>query len=74
MELYARDEGDAGRLPKRSFAVLRNAMLSGELDSGRVPGLVDASERTARRVISTLIERRMLVSESHKAPLAAADP
>jgi Fic family protein len=74
MELYARDEEDAGRLPKRSFAVLREALLSGELERGRVPGLVDASERTARRVISTLIERRVLVSESHKAPLRLGFP
>ncbi|HVY81329.1 MAG TPA: Fic family protein [Steroidobacteraceae bacterium] len=74
MELYVRDEEDAGRLPKRSFAVLREALLSGELDRGRVPGLIDASERTARRVISTLIDRRLLVSESHRAPLRLGFP
>jgi len=69
MELYARDEEEAERLPKRSFAVLHEALLSGELERGRVPGLIDASERTARRVISALVEKRLLVSESHRAPL-----
>ena len=68
MELYVRDEESAERLPRRSFAVLRAALLSGELERGRVPGLIDTSERTARRVISGLVEKRLLVSDSHKAP------
>jgi Fic family protein len=74
MELYVRDEESAERLPKRSFTVLREALLSGELERGRVPGLIDASERTARRVISALIEKRLLISGSHRAPLRLAFP
>jgi hypothetical protein len=74
MELYARDEEDAGRLPKRSFALLREALLSGDLDRGRVPGLIDVSERTARRVVSALIDRRLLASETHRAPLRLGFP
>jgi Fic family protein len=74
MELYARDEENAGRLPKRSFTLLREALLSGDLDRGRVPGLIDVSERTARRVISALIDRRLLISESHRAPLRLGFP
>ncbi len=54
--------------------VLREALLSGELERGRVPALIDASERTARRVISALIEKRVLVSESHKASLRLGFP
>ena len=74
MELYTRDEEDAGRLPKRSFTLLREALLSGDLDRGRVPGLIDVSERTARRVISALIDRRLLVSDSHRAALRLGLP
>jgi Fic family protein len=74
IELYVRDEEDAERLPKRSFALLREALLMGELDRGRVPRLIDVSERTARRVISALVEKRLLVSESHKAPLRLGFP
>lgn len=74
MELYVRDEESAERLPKRSFAVLREALLAGELERGRVPMLIDTSERTARRVISALIEKRLLVSGSHKAPLRLGFP
>ncbi|MBV6418206.1 MAG: hypothetical protein CMLOHMNK_03005 [Steroidobacteraceae bacterium] len=74
MELYVRDEESAERLPTRSFAVLREALLAGDLERGRVPLLIDTSERTARRVISALIERRLLVSGSHKAPLRLGFP
>jgi Fic family protein len=74
MELYIRDEEDAERLPKRSFTVLREAFLSGELDRGRVPGLVDVSERTARRLVSALLDKGLLVSESHRAPLRLGFP
>ncbi len=74
MELYVRDEEEADRLPKRSFAVLREALLSGELERGRVPALIDTSERTARRVVSALLEKRLLVSGSHKAPLRLGFP
>jgi Fic family protein len=74
MELYVRDEESAERLPKRSFTVLREALLSGELERGRVPVLIDASERTARRVVSVLLEKRLLVSGTHKAPLRLGFP
>jgi Fic family protein len=74
MELYLRDEESAGRLPKRSFVLLREALLTGELERGRVPELIDASERTARRVISALIDKRLLLSSSNKAPLRLGFP
>jgi Fic family protein len=74
MELYVRDEEDAERLPKRSFALLREALMAGELERGRVPRLIDVSERTARRVISALVEKGLLVSQSHKAPLRLGFP
>jgi Fic family protein len=74
MELYVRDEESAARLPKQSFTVLREALFSGELERGRVPGLIDASERTARRVISALMEKRLLTSDSHRAPLRLGFP
>jgi hypothetical protein len=54
--------------------VLREALLAGELERGRVPRLIDTSERTARRVISAVPEKRLLVSGSHKAPLRLGFP
>ncbi len=74
VERYARDEEDAGRLPRRSLPVLREALIAGELDRGRVPDLLDVSERSARRVIAELVAQRLLVSDSHKAPLRLGFP
>jgi len=74
MELYVRDEEHAGRLPRRSYAILREALLTGELERGRIAGLIDTSERTARRVVSALIDKRLLLSGSHKAPLRLGFP
>ena len=74
MELYVRDEESAGRLPARSYVILREALLVGEVERGRVPKLTDASERTARRVVAELVEKRLLVSRSHKAPLRLGFP
>ena len=74
MELYVRDEESAGRLPARSFVILREALLAGEVERGRVPKLIDASERTARRVVAELVDKRLLVSRSHKAPLRLGFP
>lgn len=74
MELYVRDEESAGRLPARSYVILREALLVGEVERGRVPKLIDASERTARRVVAELVDKRLLVSRSHKAPLRLGFP
>ena len=74
MELYTRDEESAERLPKRSFTLLREALLAGEIERGRVPGLIDASERTARRLVAALSEKRLLVSESNRAALRLGFP
>jgi Fic family protein len=72
--LYTRDEEDAQRLPKRSSQLLREALLNGELERSRVPTLLDASERTARRVVAALMEKGLLVSESHKSSLRLGFP
>jgi len=74
MELYVCDEESAGRLPARSYVILREALLVGEVERGRVPKLIDASERTARRVVAELVDKRLLVSRSHKAPLRLGFP
>jgi Fic family protein len=74
MELYVRDEESARRLPARSYVILREALLVGEVERGRVPTLIDASERTARRVVAELVDKRLLVSRSHKAPLRLGFP
>lgn len=74
MELYVHDQESAERLPRRCFVVLRQALLAGELERGRIPQLIDTSERAARRVASALIDKRPLVARSCKSPLRLGCP
>lgn len=74
IELYVREEEHAGRLPKHTFEVLREALLHGEIERARVALLVDASERTARRVSAALLEKKLLIADSHKTPLRLGFP
>jgi Fic family protein len=74
IELYVQEEEHAERLPKRSFIVLREALLSGEVERGRVYRLLETSDRTARRVVNPLIEKGLLVSASNRAPLRLGFP
>ena len=74
IELYVQEEEHAERLPKRSFILLREALLSGEVERGRVYRLLETSDRTARRVVNPLIEKGLLVSASNRAPLRLGFP
>lgn len=55
---------------------LRDRMLIWAEEEVRadVPALLDTGERNARRVVSTLVDRGVLVSESTRAPLMLAFP
>jgi len=74
IELHVRDEEHAGGLPKHSYPILREVLLAGELERGRIAGLIDTSERTARRTVAALVDGGLLLSESHKAPLRIGFP
>lgn len=39
-----------------------------------MPTLIDTSERTARRVVAALVDKRLLVATSHKSPLRLGFP
>lgn len=69
MEIHIEEEVRARRLPRGSFAVLREAALAGEVPRGKVASLTNYEERAARMVSAALIERGMLTSASHRAPL-----
>ena len=74
MELYCEDEVRAGRLPKGSFPLLREALLTGGVQRGRAPELTGYRERMARNVVSKLIEKSLFTSRSHRAPLRLGFP
>jgi len=74
IERYCRNEGEAGRLPKASYPILRDALLQGAVERGSVPGLVGLRERAARNVTAELLAKKLLVSESPRAPLRLGFP
>ena len=74
IELHIEEEVRARRLPRGSFAVLREAVFSGEVERSRVALLTGYEERAARKVTSALVNRGMLVAESSRAPLRLGLP
>ena len=74
MKLYADDEQAAGRLPPRSLALLREALLMGEIARGRAPEITGYRERRAREILSTLLKKGLLVSKGPRAPVRLGFP
>ena len=74
MKLYVDDEIAAGRLPRGSLALLRDAFLAGEVERGRASELTGYRERRGRQVLSALIDRGLLVSQGPRAPVRLGFP
>lgn len=72
--LWAEEEVRANRLPLRAGQVLEAVLFRGELARGDAAGLLGTSDRQARRVVSALLERGVLVSDSARAPLVLTFP
>lgn len=72
--LWAEEEIRLGSLPARAGAVLEATLYRGELPRGEAPAIIGGSERTARRIVSALIDAGVLTSESSRAPLKLAFP
>jgi Fic family protein len=72
--LWAEEQMRLNRLPPKSGAILEAVLYRGELPRADTPGIVNSSERSARRVVSALLEQGVLVSESTRAPLRLAFP
>jgi hypothetical protein len=65
---------ETGRLPKGSFPLLREALLAGEVPRGRAGEITGYGERMARNVVSALLKKGYLQSESTRSPLMLAFP
>ncbi len=74
MEIWCEEETRAGRLPRGSWALLREALLTGEFARGKAPGLTGYQERQARTVLNTLIEKGFLVSPTSRSPVRLGFP
>jgi Fic family protein len=72
--LWAEEEIRLDRLPPKSGSVLEAVLYRGELPRGDAAAILGTGERQARRVVSALIKRGVLVSDSTRAPLRLAFP
>lgn len=74
IKLWADEEAATHGLPKQAATVLDAILFRGALPRGDVPGLLDASERTARRVVSALINHGVVTAKTTKSPLRITFP
>ena len=67
-----RKKSGSTRIPPKSGSILEAVLYRGELPRRDVAGIVGTGDRQARRIVSGLTERGVLVSESPRAPLSAS--
>jgi Fic family protein len=66
IERYVESEVLAKRLPKGSFALLREALIFDEFERGRAAAITGYQERQARTVLKALVDAKLLVSDQPK--------
>lgn len=71
---WASAEIQAGTLPAQTTNLLEAILFRGELPRGDVANVLGNSPRHARRVVSPLLERGILVADDARAPLRLALP
>ena len=72
--IWVEEEVRADSLPTQAGQVLEAVLFRGELPRGDAAALLGKGDRQARRVMSALLERGVLVSQSPRAPLFLAFP
>ncbi|MDO8477798.1 MAG: Fic family protein [Candidatus Rokubacteria bacterium] len=72
--LWAEEEIRLDHLPQKAGAILEAVLYRGELPRADAAGIVGTGDRQARRVISALMERNVLISDSTRAPMRLAFP
>lgn len=63
-----------GELKPEAGHLLRDVFLRGEIPRGEIPGIVGMPERSARRVVRSLLEKNYLVSDTEKGPVMLGFP
>jgi Fic family protein len=72
--LWAEEEIRLGNLPLKSNYILEAVLYRGELPRADAQNLVTTGERQARRIVSALIDKGVLNSDSTRSPLRLAFP
>jgi len=72
--LWVEEEVRADTLQPRAGSILEAILYRGELPRGDVASLLGASDRHARRIVASLSERGVVISDSTRASLRLAFP
>ncbi len=72
--MWAEEEFRFGNLPPKSVNILEAVLYRGELPRADAAGVVGTGDRQARRIVSALIEKGVLVSDGARAPLRLVFP
>lgn len=74
IKVFAHHQMNLEKLPKGSDKILTEVYLRGEIPRGKVGQIIGKSERSTRRVVSQLVARRLLVSDTPKGSLRLGFP
>lgn len=74
ISIWAEEEIRLGALPPKSGSILEAVLYRGELPRGDAGAVVGTGDRQARRIVATLLEKGVLVSDNPRAPLRLAFP
>jgi Fic family protein len=72
--MWAEEEIRLGELPPKSTNILEAVLYRGELPRGDAYAVVGTGERQARRIVSALLDKGVLVSDSSRSPLRLTFP
>lgn len=74
IKLWAEEAIRLGELPAKAVQVLEAVLYRGEVRRTDISGITGLPERTARRSLSALVERNVLVSDTPKGPVRISFP
>ncbi|MGB4057266.1 MAG: Fic family protein [Alphaproteobacteria bacterium] len=74
MRIYVEEMVAMKELPKGSYALLREALLIGEFERGKVEDITGLKNRAARDVLYALTKKGLLVSDSPRGPVRLGFP
>ncbi len=74
IERWVAGEAAARRLNPLAARLLRAVLLTGSIERGGAESILGVGDRQTRRIAGELLDRRVLTSSSHRAPLRLAFP
>lgn len=72
--LWVREEVELGHLPSQTMQILEAILYRGEISRSDLSGILNVTDRHARRLTAVLIAKGILTSDSPKSPLKLAFP